>query len=386
MENLTLEAAPSTAHDHGKNELAPDQMLAWTLGAPGELVLGTKPIPTAGRSEVVVRIDAVAICATDLDVIARGPPAAINGKLPFNQNFTPGHEYMGTVASLGPSVDEFAVGDRVAVEIHAGCGQCKRCRSGMYTSCTNYGRNYGDQDKGHRANGFTSDGAFAQYGVNHVNTLVRVPDDISDEAAALAVTAGTAMYGFTEMGGLIAGESVVVIGPGPIGLLAVAVAKALGASPVILVGTRANRLAIGTKLGADHVIDATQGDAIDRVRALNGGKGVDYVMDCAGTELTINQSIHMCSRGGKICLAAFPHERALVDLAHAVMNNIYIYGIRGEGKSAVERAMALMAAKRFDATLIHTHTFGMDDLPEGIRHARDRIDGAIKVVIKPQMV
>ena len=380
------------AEPHGKNsQIASNGMLAWVLGDPGELTLEQKLLPQPGSSEVLVRIDAVAICATDLDVIAKGPPAMINGGLPFNQGFTPGHEYMGTIAELGPGVDEFAVGDRIAVEIHAGCGQCKRCRAGMYTSCTNYGRNYGDADKHHRANGFTTNGGFAQYAVNHVNTLVRVPDGMSDAEAALAVTAGTSMYGFTEMGGLLAGESVVVIGPGPIGLLAVAVAKALGAAPVILIGTRANRLALGEQLGADHMVNPADGDVVAAVRALNGGKlngggGVDYVMDCAGTSETINQAIHLCSRGGKVCLAAFPHGMAEIDLAHAVMNNIYLIGIRGEGKSAVARAMALMAAKRFDATLIHTHTFGMADLPEALRHARERIDGAIKVVMKPQMV
>ena len=140
-----------------------------------------------------------------------------------------------------PHVDEFAIGERVSVEIHAGCGQCKRCRQGMYTSCLNYGK----PDKGHRANGFTTDGGFAEYAVNHINTLARVPDTMSDAEATLVVTAGTSMYGLTELGGLVAGESVVVIGPGPIGLLAVAVAKALGASPVILTGTRNKRLAIG---------------------------------------------------------------------------------------------------------------------------------------------
>jgi L-iditol 2-dehydrogenase len=362
------------------------RMLAWTLGNPGELSLDQKDVPAPDRSEVLIRIDAVAVCATDLDVIANGPPALINGTLPFNRGFTPGHEYMGTVVALGAGVDEYEVGERVAVEIHAGCGQCRRCRSGMYTSCTNYGRNYGEYNKRHRANGFTTDGGFAQYAVNHVNTLVRVPDGMSDEEAALAVTAGTSMYGFTELGGLLAGEKVVVIGPGPIGLLAVGVAKALGAVPVILVGTRENRLALGERLGADHLVNAKSGDAVAAVRSLTDGVGVDYVMDCAGTEESINQAILMCSRGGKICLAAFPHGRVGIDLGHAVMNNIYLYGIRGEGKSAVARAMALMAAKRFDAKLIHTHTFGLAELPKAIQYARDRIDGAIKVVVKPQSV
>ena len=355
----------------------PDRMKAWVLGDPDQLLLLEKPVPIPSRAEVLIRIDAVAICATDLEIIHSGSPASIEGGLPFNKNFTPGHEYMGTVAALGPDVDEFEIGERISVEIHAGCGQCKRCRQGMYTSCLNYGK----PEKGHRANGFTTDGGFAEYAVNHINTLARVPDTMGDAEATLVVTAGTSMYGLTELGGLVAGESVVVIGPGPIGLLAVAVAKALGASPVILTGTRNGRLSIGRELGADRVININDEDAVEVVRQLTGGIGADYVVECAGSEATINQAIHMTNRGGKICLAAFPHDPVTMDVAHLVKNNIYAYGIRGEGRSATRRAMALMAEKRFDATKIHTHTFPLADLPTALRYARERVDDAIKVVV-----
>ncbi|SNS87014.1 zinc-dependent alcohol dehydrogenase [Tropicimonas sediminicola] len=364
----------------GLGEDVPQTMRAWVLGGPDELALVDKPTPMPGRAEVLVRIDAVAICATDLEILTYGTPAMIEGGAPFNKGFTPGHEYMGTVAALGPGVDEFAVGDRVTVEIHAGCGQCKRCRQGMYTSCHNYGLNYGDVDKGHRANGFTTDGGFAEYAVNNINTLIRVPDAMSDEEATLVVTAGTSMYGLTELGGLVAGESVVVIGPGPIGLLAVAVAKALGAAPVILVGTRESRNAIGRQLGADHVIDARNEDVVARVKELTG-KGADYVVDCAGSETTVNQAVAMTNRGGKICLAAFPKNAVSFTLGALAVNNIYLYGIRGEGRSATHRAMAFMEAGRFDASLIHTHTFPLDDLPTALKYARERIDDAIKVVV-----
>jgi 2-desacetyl-2-hydroxyethyl bacteriochlorophyllide A dehydrogenase len=289
---------------------------------------------------------------------------------------------MGTVVALGSGVDEYRIGQRVSVEIHAGCGQCKRCRMGMYTSCLNYGLNYGEMDKGHRANGFTTDGGFCEYAVNNINTLIRIADSMSDEEATLVVTAGTAMYGLTELGGLVAGESVVVIGPGPIGLLGVAVAKALGAYPVILSGTREARLKKGLELGADHVVNATKEDAVEAVRRLNGGKGVDYVIECSGATNAVNEAGRMLNRGGKICLAAFPHEPVAVDVAHLVRNNIYVYGIRGEGKSATHRAEAFMREKRFDATKIHTHTFPLAALPEALRYARDRVEDAIKVVVK----
>jgi threonine dehydrogenase-like Zn-dependent dehydrogenase len=257
----------------------------------------------------------------------------------------------------------------------------------MYTACHNYGLNYGDVDKGHRANGFTTDGGFCEYQVNHINTLVGIPDDMSDEEATLVVTAGTAMYGFTELGGLVAGESVVVTGPGPIGLLGVAVAKAMGAHPVILTGTRDNRLKIGLELGADHVVNIRkETDVVAAVKKLNGGKGVDYVLECSAAPGALNEAIKMVNRGGKVCLAAFPHGEAPVDIAHIVRNNIYVYGIRGEGKTATHRAEAFMRQKRFDATKIHTHTFALDDLPTAIRYAKDRVEDAIKVVVKARGV
>src|SRR5215469_16638618 len=219
----------------------PKTMKAWVLGDPGELTLTEKSVPEPARAEVLIRIDAIAVCATDIEIIKHGLPAIVDGGSPFNRNFTPGHEYMGTVVQLGPMVEGFQLGDRIAVEVHAGCGVCQRCREGMYTSCLNYGY----PEKGHPANGFSTDGGFAEYAVNNINTLVHVPDEIPDEEATLIVTAGTAMYGLDVMGGIIAGEGVAVMGPGPIGLMGVGVAKALGAQPVILTGTRELRLHMG---------------------------------------------------------------------------------------------------------------------------------------------
>ncbi len=359
-------------------------MRAWVLGNPNELILTEKEVPEPSFSEVLIKIDAVAICATDLEVISHGPPASINGGLPFNKNFTPGHEYMGTVVKLGPNVNEFDLGDRVTVEIHAGCGQCKRCRMGMYTSCHNYGKNYGSNNKKHRANGFTTDGGFKQFAINHINTLVKIPKDMSDEEATLVVTAGTTMYGLTELGGLVAGESVVIIGPGAIGLLGVAIAKSLGANPVILLGTRNSRLEIGKKLGADYVCNTkVNKNVVDYVKKITNKIGADYVIECSGSEIAINQAILMTNRGGKICLAAFPQNSIKINIPHLVSNNIYMYGIRGEGQSSTKRAISFMQQKKFDAKLIHTHTFSFNDLPKALEYSKKRIDDAIKVVVKP---
>ena len=379
-----MTALPDTTTKPAAPLKVPEKMRAWVLGRPHELKLVEKPVPQPGVAEVLVRIGATAVCGTDLEVISHGEPALVQGGLPFEKNFMLGHEYMGTVVKLGPGVDEFAVGERVAVEIHAGCGRCERCREGMYTACTNYGMNYAGHDKGHRANGFTTDGGFAEYAVNHVNTMVRVPAGMSDEEATLIVTAGTATYGLDVLGGLIAGQTLVVTGPGPIGLMTVGVAKALGANPVILVGTRqdAKRLEIGRQLGADAVVCVDDEDPVEAVKRITAGRGAHYVMECSGAPQAVNQAARMVSRGGRICLAAFAKEPVLVDMAYIVSNNIYLFGIRGEGKSATRRAASLIEQKRFSPKLIHTHTFSFDQVPAAIRQSRERIDDAIKVVVK----
>ncbi len=366
----------------GKTLTVPKTMRAWVLDNPEQLRMVEKPVPEPGPAEVLVRIDAVSICGTDVEIITKGLPAWVKGGLPFNKDFTPGHEYMGTVVRLGAGVDEYGIGDRVAVEIHAGCGRCERCRMGMYTSCLNYGLNYGVHDKGHRANGFTTDGGFAEYAVNHINTLIHVPEGMTDEEATLIVTAGTARYGIDVLGGLIAGESLVVTGPGPIGLMGVAVAKALGAQPVILTGTRDSRLNLGSRLGADYVVNVGKENPVEAVTRITEGQGVHYVLECSGAPNALNEAMDMVNRGGRICLAAFPGQPVPVDLAKLVRNNIYVYGIRGEGKSATHRAAALMAQKRFDAKLMHTHTFSLDEVPKAFKYFRERIEDAIKVVVK----
>jgi L-iditol 2-dehydrogenase len=164
--------------------------------------------------------------------------------------------------------------------------------------------------------------------------------------------------------------------------MSVAVGKTLGAQPVILTGTRDSRLTLGAKLGADHVINIRKEDPVEAVKRITGGKGVHYVVECSGADNALNEALDMVNRGGRICLAAFPGEKVPVDLGKLVRNNIHVLGIRGEGKSATHRAAALMAQKRFDAKLMHTHTFPLEEVPTAFRYVRERIEDAIKVVVK----
>jgi len=151
---------------------------------------------------------------------------------------------------------------------------------------------------------------------------------------------------------------------------------------VILTGTRDARLNLGLKLGADHVVNVGTENPVEAVKRITGGKGVHYVIECSGAPNALNEAMDMVNRGGRICLAAFPRQPALVDLAKLVRNNIYVYGIRGEGNSATHRAAALMTQKKFDAKLMHTHTFKLEEVPTAFKYFRERIEDAIKVVIK----
>ena len=163
--------------------------------------------------------------------------------------------------------------------------------------------------------------------------------------------------------------------------MGVGVAKALGASPVILTGTRDSRLEMGKQLGADEVVNVGREDPAKAVERITRGRGVQYVLECSGAPNALNEAARMVNRGGRICLAAFPAEPVPV-ISPISCATIYVFGIRGEGKSATHRAAALMAQKRFDAKLIHTHTFPLAEVPTAIRYARERVEDAIKVVVQ----
>ena len=203
---------------------------------------------------------------------------------------------------------------------------------------------------------------------------------MSDEEATLIVTAGTAMYGLDVMGGLIAGEGVVVTGPGPIGLMGVAVAKALGAAAGD--PDRHARQPAGDGHASSAPTQSSTSATRTRSRrcgASPAARACSMCWNAPARPMRSTRRRSMVNRGGRICLAAFPHEPVPVDLAYIVRNNIYVFGIRGEGKSATHRAAALMAQKRFDAKMIHTHTFplarGADRDPLRPRAHRRRDQG-----------
>ena len=352
----------------------PSTMRAAVLFGPGDFRIVDKPVPQPGPAEVLVKVAMCGTCGTDLKIQAHPFP----GQPPFGE-FTPGHEWTGTIVALGEGVDEFAVGDRVAIEAHKGCGRCENCIVGKYTACLNNG----NRAKGHRATGFTADGGFAEYAVHHINALYKMPDSISWEDAVLVTTAGTGLYGLDVAGGFIAGESVVVIGPGPVGLMTVQVAKALGAGQVILVGTRDSRLELGKSLGADVVINSRQEDPVAAVKRLVGKYGADMVIESSGAPDAPQQCVEMVRRAGRLLFLAFYRDKVTFDLSSAIQNDVTLYTSRGEGGGNVKRALSLAAQGKIRGRDLVTHHFPLDQINEGFRVVREREGDPIKVVFVP---
>ncbi len=299
--------------------------------------------------------------------------------MPPYGDFIFGHEYAGDVAAVGSTVDEFQVGDRVVVEAHMGCRRCENCIRGLYTSCLNYG----NTKRGHRANGFTTNGGLAEYALNHINTLYRIPGNVTYEEAVVVMTAGSPLFGLQNAGGYFAGETVAVLGPGPIGLMALQLVKALGAARVILTGTRESRLALGVKLGADLTLNSKERDPVAVVLDATEGKGADLVIDCAGADETFDQSLKMAKPGGKVLLVAFYHGPVTADVSHAVRRNLTIYTERGEGGTSVGRALAMLAAGRIQAKPLITHAFPLAQVHRAFEVFEKRIGDPIKVILHP---
>src|SRR5258705_2054770 len=285
----------SVRRSEARSMKIPETVNAVVLHGADDMQVERRPVPEPGPGEVLLKVNVASICGTDVKVLHRtlqGQPAG---------EFIMGHEYAGTVAALGPGVNEFQIGERVAVEVHKGCDRCENCIKGWYTSCLNYG----DVSKGHRAKGLTCDGGFAEFAVNHINTLYRLPENLSFEQACMVTTAASPLWAIDLMGGYVAGETVLVQGPGPIGLIAVQLCKALGAARVILTGTRDSRLAIRAKRCAERTINVRNESLRERIREITGGRGADCVLECAGGSTSMQEALENVKRGGGIGVVAW---------------------------------------------------------------------------------
>ena len=347
-------------------------MRAAVIYKPGYIRVVERPIPQPGPDEVLVQVAMCGTCGTDLKIL--------DGHFPLTPpELTPGHEWAGTVAAVGATVNEFAPGDRVCIEAHSGCGRCDNCLTGRYTACLNYG----NTAKGHRASGMSANGGFAEYAVHHVSALYRLPPELTWEDAVLITTAGTGLYAIDVAGGYVAGLNIAVFGPGPVGLTTVQALKALGAGQVILAGTRPSRLELGKRLGADQVINVEQTDPVQAILDLTGGAGADWTIECSGALAAPQYCAEATKRGGRIVVVAFYPDRVTFDLSAVVRKDISIFTSRGEGGNNVKRAVSLAAAGKLRGAVMVTHHVPLDDIAEAFRIVRERDGDPVKVVVVP---
>ncbi len=341
--------------------------LVKTQKGVGYLELRDVPVPSPGEGEVLLKILGAGVCGTDIhvrdDTFPYWPPVIL------------GHEFVGEVVELGPGVSLAAVGDRVVGEPHTrACGHCPMCRTGNIQICP---------DK--RSPGWGIDGAMTEYLVMPQHLLHKVPEGVSNLAAAVIEPAANAVHDVLERAGVVGGDFVVVIGPGPIGLLAAMTARAAGAREVMILGTDADeaiRLPKARELGFTQVVNVQQDNPAALVADLTGGIGADLVVECSGSAGGVAASVPLVRKKGRLCVIGlvaadpvpFPYKAASFKV-------LDVYFCLSTSYTSWNRAIAMVAAGLIDAEAIVTHARPLaewESVFEAIDHQQ-----AIKAVLIP---
>jgi len=335
------------------------------------------PDPASGADLVTVSIKATTICATDVKIL--------HGTVPFVKfPHIPGHEFGGEIVEVGANVKGLRKGDLVGVEAHVGCGHCLRCLEGLYNLC----ENYGNRESGHAHIGFTVAGGLAEYCVVPAKAAHLMPEGLAASHAMFTDTLGIVLWAFERAGGVRGGETVAVVGPGALGLLAVQVARALGAGRVIVIGIPEDgrRLELAKKMGADDVVITEAGNSPARsVRELTNGKGVDLVIEFAGTSDAGRQSLEMARRGGRVVLggATSPGRELNVDLSVIVRGHLNVFGSVANPQSISRRANVMMQKGLVDVTPLITHELPLNKFSFAWKMFTERDGDPIRILMRP---
>jgi threonine 3-dehydrogenase len=337
--------------------------LAKVRPGPG-LELIERPAPTPGPGEVLLRVEAASICGTDLHLFEWDDWAAANLVPPR----VLGHEVAGTVIGAGSGVERVREGDLVGVESHLFCWECAQCRRDEMHLCRDL-----------RVIGVHTDGGFAeQVVIPEANAIES--NGLDPAVVALQEPMGNAVHAaFAEP---IEGRSVLVTGCGPIGLCAVGIAKAAGASRVIATDTEPYRLELARTMGADLALDARDPATEERIGQATGGDGVDVVLEMSGASAALDQALRAITRGGSVSLLGIFSEPPTVELSELViMKGVRLHGIYGRRVyDTWERTQSLLRGG-LDVTPIITHRLSLDDWPQAFELIASRHAG--KVVLAP---
>lgn len=277
------------------------------------LSLETAPVPAIGPADVLVRVRTASICGTDLHIYGWDRWSQGRIKPPV----TLGHEFCGVVERAGDEVTAVKPGDFVSAEMHVNCGHCHQCRLGEAHICQNL-----------RIIGIDQDGAFAEFVRIPASNIWKLDPAIPEHYGAILDPLGNAVH--TVLAGAIAGQTVLVTGCGPIGLMAIAVAKACGSSTVFATETNAQRRAMAQKMGADIVLNPAETDSVARIKAETGATGVDVLLEMSGNPAAIQQGFRSLRAGGRASLLGIPTESVPLDLVNDVIfKGATVQGIYG---------------------------------------------------------
>ncbi|MGH9779158.1 MAG: L-threonine 3-dehydrogenase [Candidatus Acidiferrales bacterium] len=283
-----------------------------TRPAPGAS-MQRRPQPGLGPNDVLVAVQATSICGTDLHIYSWDPVMRrrIHPPMVF------GHEFCGVVEKVGSEVEAIQPGQFVSAEMHVACGHCLQCRIGQQHICQNL-----------KIIGIDLDGCFAQYVRIPASNVLPIDPAIPPDYAAVLDPLGNAVH--TVLAGEVAGQTVAVVGCGPIGLMAIEVAKACGATAVFGIEIKPERIALARRVGADAVFNPKDVDVVAAVREATGGTGADVVLEMSGHPQAIRQAFAMLRGGGRISLLGLPAEPVKLDLVpDVIFKGATVQGIYG---------------------------------------------------------
>jgi len=348
----------------------PATMKAAVIRAWNEVRVEEVPVPDFGPGEALIRVRACGICPTDLRIVA----GAYAPHWPRSLPFIFGHEWVGEVVAVGAGVANVKVGDRVAGENHIGCGQCRMCRQGRYNLCDRA------EDGTQVVYGHDAPGAFCEYISRPANALHPIPESVAFEDGVIINQGAMVLHGAKRVG-ITAGDTVAISGPGLCGLLALQIARAMGATKTIMIG-RGDRLRVALELGADHVVDITREDPAEAVRGLTGGLGATVGMECSGAPEALAPLTHAVSRGARIAVIGLNGKKQVPLVTDRVaLDEVDLIGVRGS-PNEYPKFISLMAAGKVSARKLVTHRFPLAEINEAMQAFRERRGGAIRVAIQ----
>lgn len=349
----------------------PSTMKAVVYRGINDVRLEQVPVPEIGRGEILVRVHTCGICGTDLKKISTGSHSA-------PRIF--GHETSGVVARVGEGVKKFGLGDRVVVFHHIPCGKCYYCRNKTFAQCETY------KKVGCTAGFEPSGGGFAEY-VRVMDWIVEkgtvpIPDGVSFEQACFVEPVNTCMKGIEALR-LQTGETVLVIGQGPIGLILAVLAKRAGAR-VITSDLYPARLTISRRLGLDLTIDASQAEAVRTIREMTEGRGADAVILAVGGNGLIRPAMDAARPGGRVLLfAQTARGEATIDPAAVCVDEKTLVGSYSASVELQEQSVRFVMNREMDLEHLISHRFSLHDSVEALERAAHPQPDSMKIVIQP---